>query len=302
MDLHKMATLVAVVDNGSMRKAARELGLTPSAVSQQIRQLERETGVTLLRRSTRKLTLTDAGEAFYQGSVAMLAAARSAHDRLAELHDSVSGELTISAPVGFAAAHLTGALVPLVAAHQDLTLRLIATDDQLDLQKERIDIAIAIGTKPPATSLIRRHLADWDNVLVAAPSYLKKRGTPKTAGDLAQHTFIALPPWHHPADVLTGPGRQRYRLDVKPRITSNNQVTIKQFTVAGCGLSFGVIPEMADELAARKLVRVLPDWSSPRLSVDALLLPRKTQPAKVRAALEALKSYLNTRSKRVSGS
>jgi LysR family transcriptional regulator, transcriptional activator for aaeXAB operon len=184
MDLHKMATLVAVVDNGSMRKAARELGLTPSAVSQQIRQLERETGVTLLRRSTRKLTLTDAGEAFYQGSVAMLAAARSAHDRLAELHDSVSGELTISAPVGFAAAHLTSALVPLIAAHQDLTLRLIATDDQLDLQKERIDIAIAIGTKPPATSLIRRHLADWDNVLVAAPSYLKKRGTPKPQATL----------------------------------------------------------------------------------------------------------------------
>src|SRR5262245_39918415 len=101
MDLQKMATLVTVIRNGSMRGAARELGLTPSAVSQQIRQLERETGVTLLRRSTRKLALTDAGEAFHEGCVAMLDAARLAHDRLAELHDTVSGDLTISAPVGF---------------------------------------------------------------------------------------------------------------------------------------------------------------------------------------------------------
>ena len=83
-----MALLVHVVETGSMRAAARKLGLTPSAVSQQIRQLERETGVTLLRRSTRRLALTDAGQAFYEGCVAMLAAARGAHERLTELHDS----------------------------------------------------------------------------------------------------------------------------------------------------------------------------------------------------------------------
>ena len=77
-----MAMLVEVVERGSMRRAARALGLTPSAVSQQIRQLERETGVTLLRRSTRRLALTDAGEAFYEGCAAMVAAARSAHERL----------------------------------------------------------------------------------------------------------------------------------------------------------------------------------------------------------------------------
>jgi DNA-binding transcriptional LysR family regulator len=160
MDLRRMAMLVAVVENGSMRRAARTLSLTPSAVSQHIRQLERETGVTLLRRSTRRLTLTDAGQAFYEGCAAMVAAARSAHERLTALQEGVIGELSVSAPVGFATSHLTRALIPLLEAHLLLSLRIVATDDLLDLMRERIDLAITIGTTPPAASLIRRHLAD----------------------------------------------------------------------------------------------------------------------------------------------
>jgi DNA-binding transcriptional LysR family regulator len=293
MDLKRMAVFVTVVESGSMRRAARDLGLTPSAVSQQIRQLERETGVTLLRRTTRRQSLTDAGEAFYDGCTDMVAAARSAHERLATLQDSVTGELAISAPVGFAASHLSGALAPLLQAHPSLSLRLVATDDQLDLLKERIDIAITIGTPPSASSLVRRHLADWENVLVGAPAYLAAHGSPTAAPDLASHVFLSLPSWHHPADVLIGPGGQRYRLSVKPRVTSNNQQTIRELTLAGCGLSFHVRPEIAGELADGRLVRVLRDWSLPRLSVDALMLPRSTQPAKVRAAIERLGTALN---------
>jgi DNA-binding transcriptional LysR family regulator len=292
MDLKRMAMLAAVVEQGSMRRAARALGLTPSAVSQQIRQLERETGVTLLRRSTRHLALTDAGEAFYQGCSEMVAAARSAHERLAALHDSVVGELSVSAPVGFAAAHLTNALLPVLRRHPALTLRIVATDDQLDVMKERIDVAIAIGTSPPASSLVRRHLADWQNVLVASPAYLDERGTPRRVTELATHVFVTLPPWHHPADVLTGPRGERYRLQVTPRVVSNNQQTIKQLALAGVGLSFHVAPEIAQELADGRLKRVLPHWSLPRLSVDALMPPRSTQPAKVRAAGDALQAYL----------
>jgi len=292
MDLRRMAIFATVVESGAMRRAARELGLTPSAVSQQIRQLERETGVTLLRRSTRRLTMTDAGESFYQGCAAMLAAARGAHEQLTSLQDSVTGELSISAPVGFATSHLAAALAPVLTAHPALSLRLVATDDQLDVTKERIDIAIAIGTEPPASSLVRRHLADWENALVGAPAYLEAHGTPRTADDLSHHLFLSLPPWHHPADVLTGPRGQRHRLQVKPRIVSNNQQTIRQLTLAGCGLSFHVVPEIVDELRDRRLVRVLPDWKLPALRVDALMPPRASQPAKVRAALDALAAHL----------
>jgi DNA-binding transcriptional LysR family regulator len=293
MDLRRMAVFATVVQSGSMRRAARELGLTPSAVSQQIRQLEKETGVTLLRRTTRKLAVTDAGQAFFNGCVAMLDAAHAAHDRLAELHDEVVGELAVSAPVGFAASHLANAVHPLLAAHPRLTLRLVVTDDHLDLAREHIDVAITIGTTPPASSLVRQHLATWENALVASPRYLKTHGTPRTAEDLADHVFVSLPAWHHGGDVLTGPGGARYRLAPKPRVISNNQLTIKQLTLAGCGLSFNVVPEVADDLERRTLVRVLPKWSAPTLSVDALMLPRQTQPAKVRAAIEFLRRYLS---------
>jgi DNA-binding transcriptional LysR family regulator len=294
MDLRRMAMLVTVVESGSMRRASRTLGLTPSAVSQQIRQLERETGVTLLRRSTRRLVLTDAGEAFYEGCAAMVAAARSAHERLTGLQEGVLGELSISAPVGFATTHLARALVPLLRAHAELSLRLVATDDLLDLMRERIDIAITIGTAPPATSLVRRHLAAWTNVIVAAPAYLNARGTPRTAEDLAGHDFVALPTWHHAADVLTGPDGRRHRITLKRRVTSNNQLTLVQLAVAGCGLCLTVEPEVADAFAAGRLERVLPDWSLPLLGIDALLPPRTKQPAKVRAALDALTSYLSS--------
>jgi DNA-binding transcriptional LysR family regulator len=287
-----MAVYATVVQHGSMRRAARELGLTTSAVSQQIRQLEADTGVTLLRRTTRKLALTDAGRAFFDGCVAMLDAADSAYSHLAELHDAVVGEITLSAPVGFAATHLTAAIQPLLSTYPQLTVRLIVSDDHLDLAREHIDVAITIGTSPPASSLMRKHLATWDNVLVAAPSYLKRHGTPRTAEDLPQHTFIALPPWHHGGDLLIGPGGVQYRLRPRPRVISNNQLTIKQLTVRGCGISFNVLPEVADEIKRRTLVRVLSDWSAPQLSVDALLLPRETQPAKVRATLDALERHL----------
>lgn len=292
MDLRRMAILVAVVDHGSMRRAARELRLTPSAVSQQIRQLESETGVTLLRRTTRHLALTEAGEAFYEGCAAMLAAARSAHERLAALHDTLVGELSISAPVGFATSHLAPAIAPLLEAHPNLTLRLIASDDQVDLIRDRIDLAILIGTSVRSESLVRRHLANWPLALVGTPAYLKARGMPKTPDDLAAHDFLTLPPWHHPADALTGPSGRRVRVRMKRRVTSNNQHTIRQLTLAGCGLSFHVIPEIERELARGRLVRVLPRWSLPVLSVDALMPPRVAQPAKVRAAIEALRRHL----------
>lgn len=288
-----MAILAAVVESGSMRRASRTLGMTPSAVSQHIGQLERETGVTLLRRSTRRLSLTDAGEAFYEGCASMMAAARLAHERLTALQDDVTGELSISAPAGFAASHLPNALAPLLKSHPNLSLRIVATDDLLDLVRERIDLAVTIGTAPPASSLVRRHLAVWANVIVAAPAYLAARGTPRTAKDLATHDFVSLAAWHHGSDVLTAPGGQRHRVSARRRVVSNNQQALKQLALAGCGLCFNAEPEVAPELADGRFVRVLQGWTLPRLSVDALLPPRTKQPAKVRAALDALGSYLS---------
>lgn len=103
--------------------------------------------------------------------------------------------------------------------------------------------------------------------------------------------MLVLPQWHHPPDVLTGPGGERHRIGVKGRVTSNNQLSLKQLALAGFGLSLQVVPEIEEELAAGRLVRVLPDWSLPALSVDVLMAQRSKQPAKVRYAVEVLRTY-----------
>jgi DNA-binding transcriptional LysR family regulator len=115
-------------------------------------------------------------------------------------------------------------------------------------------------------------LADWPLVLCASPAYLARR---------------------HTSEELIGPAGQRHRLSLKPRVTSNNQFSIRQLTRLGLGLSFHVEPEVAAELASGELVRVLPDWSGPTLSVDVLMPARTRQPAKIRMAVEALRGYLD---------
>ncbi len=222
-----MAVFATVVESGSMRRAARELGLTPSAVSQQIRQLEKETGVTLLRRTTRRLALTDAGQAFHEGCAAMLEAARSAHGRLAELHDEVVGELAVSAPVGFAATHLSRAMQPLLAAHPHLTLRLAVTDDYLDLARERIDVAVTIGTRPGGLvtcSAAPGHMGQRCSSPRPCTSTPRHAGGPQRPRESCRHCTAAMAPRRRRTH---GPGRRAFPADIHSPIVTNNQLTIR---------------------------------------------------------------------------
>jgi DNA-binding transcriptional LysR family regulator len=287
----RMAILAAVGEHRSIRRAARELGLTPSAVSQQIRRLEGELGVSLLRRTTRSLSLTEAGEAFHAGCAAMVAGARQAVEGLEGLQERPIGELRVSAPAGFVD-HLAAALAPFLAEHPSLALHLIVTDEAVGVVRERIDLAITLSRPLRDSGLVRRHLADWSLVLCASPDYLARRGTPRSPDDLAGHDLLSLPSGHHPTDVLTGPSGQEYRVRLKPRIISTNHHAIRQLTLMGAGLSFNVEPEVAEHLERGRLVCLLPDWKTQVLSVDALMPARTAQPAKVRLAIRALETYL----------
>ena len=145
-DLKRMAVFAAVVQHGSMSGAARALGMSTSAVSQQVRKLESDGGVTLLHRSTRKLALTDAGQRYHAGCAAMCAAAEQARAELAASRDAPSGELRLSATVGFAR-HVAPALGALLAEHPALRLRLLVDDAPIDLINTRIDLAVRFGKK-----------------------------------------------------------------------------------------------------------------------------------------------------------
>ena len=286
-----MAIFAAVVRHGSMSAAARSLHISTSAVSQQMRLLEHTGGVTLLHRSTRKLTLTDAGARFAEHCQAMVAAAGQARQQLTLAHDAPSGELRMSAPVGFAR-HVAPALAPLLAAYPALSLKLLVDDAMIDLIDARVDLALRAGRLADSSWTARR-LCAFSWVLCAAPAYLAQRGTPRSADDLVAHQWMAAPRDGVALHLsLTSPIGAIQVLRIEPRITSNNQLTLGQLCAAGLGVGLMVRADIDDELRAGRLVALLPGWSMPPIDVWAVTPQRNRQPANVRHATAALHAYL----------
>lgn len=291
--LKRMAIFADVVACGSMTAAARQLGMSASAVSQQLRQLERELGVALMHRTTRKLTLTEAGERYAAGCAAMVAAAREAGEALARLRDAPEGELRLTAPVGFAR-HLGPALGPLLVAHPRLMLRLFIDDAPIDLIEQRIDLALRVGGQLADSSFVARKLGDLPFVLVAAPAYLARRGWPASPADLVQHDWLVLQTRARPVavfELLPEGGGAPHVLRIEGRVTSTNQNSLQQLCVAGLGVALMGAPDIEAELHNGSLVPVLPGWRPAEMGIYAITPRRDEQPAKVRHAIEVLRAY-----------
>lgn len=291
-DLKRMAVFASVVQHGSMSSAARSMAMSTSAVSQQVRQLEQASGVTLLHRSTRKLTPTDAGARFAEHCIAMVSAAQQARQQLVLAHDAPSGELRISAPVGFAR-HVAPALAPLLAAYPELKLRLLVDDAMIDLIDARIDLALRAGRLADSSWAAKR-LCSFEWVLCASPDYLRRHGTPVAPADLLAHQWMVGSREGSALHLqLEGPSGEHENLRLEARIATNNQLTLEQMCAAGLGLAVVTHPDVHGALRAGQLVRVLPNWRMPEIPVWAVTPQRENQPAKVRHAIAALQSYFN---------
>ena len=320
-DLKPLAVFAEVVDAGSMSGAARRLGMSPSAVSQTIRALETQGGVTLLHRSTRKLALTEAGERYYPHCQRMLEAARAAAQSLQQARDAPTGELRVSAPVGFAA-HIAPALAPLLAEAPQLRLRLLVDDAMIDLIDARIDVAIRIG-KLADSSWVARRLCDFETILCASPEYLDRAGMPVTPQQLPAHQWLAFgrevtvgapkeglssttnesarnlskgaastsQPVTMTLDAHAATG-ERQRVQVQARIASNNQISPQQMCEHGLGIAHLAHADASPALARGDLVRVLPQWRFGSMPVWAVT-PRRDEgeAAKVRAAVDYFRRW-----------
>ncbi|MCI5069496.1 LysR family transcriptional regulator [Acidovorax sp.] len=290
-DLKRMAVLAAVVQHGSMSGAARALGMSTSAVSQQVRQLERDGGVTLLHRSTRKLALTEAGQRFHARCAAMCAAAEQARAELAASREAPSGELRLSATVGFAR-HIAPALGDLLAAHPALRLRLLVDDAPIDLINARIDLAVRYGRLQDSTWAARR-LCGMQWYLAASPQWLAQHGAPRDPDALLTHSWLGFAREGGGLLVdLRSPAGEPRALRVEPRIASNNQLSIQQMCEAGLGVALVGSMDAHEALQTGRLVRLLPDWSFGTLDIWAVTPQRDAQPAKVRQSIAALQAYL----------
>lgn len=276
-----------VVEAGSIKAAADQLGTDPSSVSRKVAALEKRLGVKLLQRSTRRSSPTEAGSLYFQGM-------RRLVDEQAALEASVGGEidqprgvLRVAAPVDFGTRFVAPVLRTLQRDNPDLQVELRLGSRFEDLAEQGIDVAIRIG-RLPDSSLICRRLGEVPRVLVASRGYLAERGAPTRPRDLANHEFVFYSPSQarSPVELMGPEGAERVM--VSGHITVNSVTAICELVEAGQGIHHG--PEWAfrEGLEADRLVRVLPDYALEAFPVHALYVSTTFVPAKIRRFIDRM--------------
>ena len=271
-DLSAMAVFARVVEMESFSGAARALGLSKSAVSKRVGRLEDRMGLRLLNRTTRRLSLTEAGAAFYQGCRRVVAEAEAAERAVTRLASAPRGRLKVNAPMSFGVRHLAPALPDFMARYPELNVDLTLNDRVVDLVEEGFDLAIRIAPLAES-SLIARRLAPNRLVLCAAPSYLAAHGAPRAVEDLKDHACL-LYSYQTAGDAwrLCGPGGER-RLAVTGRLRINNGDALLAAALGGLGVALLPCFICGQDLRAGRLIQVLPAWSGPADTAIAAVYP-----------------------------
>lgn len=276
---------VTVVECGSFAAAARRLDVSKSAVSKRITQLEADLGARLLHRTTRKLSLTEAGENYLVHAQEALSAARNAEDAVAQLQQAPQGLLRVNAPMSFGRLHIAPLVPDFLQRYPGISLEVVLDDRVADLVEGGFDIAIRAGTLLDS-SLVARRLAPCRNVLCAAPSYLALHDMPVEPADLLKHNCLHYAYFSGGSEwTFTGPAGP-VSVGAGGNFQVNNSEALREAIVGGVGI--GRLPTFvaAADLAAGRLVKVLEDFQMPSQTVYAVFPERRHLPAKVRAFID----------------
>lgn len=276
----------AIADLGGITAAARKLGLTKSLVSRELAALEDQLGTRLVQRTTRRVSLTDTGELLATYARRVVEEMDNAEAAIEATRDHPRGDLKVSAPFSILRFVLVPRLAAFRAQYPDVRLSLDASLRVIDLIEEGIDIAIRIGELPPS-SLVARRLATTPFILVAAPAYLERRGTPQAPRDLRAHEIINLKRdtgtevW-----TLATRDNQRTTVTVTPSIAVHDPGLI--LDLARQGLGIAPLPELyaAQALASGEIVRLLPSYTRGAAPIHAVYPSRRILAPKVRAFVE----------------
>ena len=285
-------TFVAVVENGSFARAAERLDRSVSAVSRDVAELEAHLDTRLLNRTTRRLSLTEAGRAFHERAVQLLADLEEAEESASQGGATPRGTLRLTAPIGYG----TRVLAPLIAAfgarHPQVRIDVDLSDRMVDLVDEGFDLAVRIGAIR-SQLLVARRIGTATLVCCASPGYLKRNGTPKVPEDLARHACITYA-YSSPPDQWPFIGVDGEPLNVRvggPFHTNNGRLMLG-LAAEGAGIACEPDFAAAPEIAAGRLVRVLADWALPTLPIHAAYPSRRHLSAKVRAFVDFLAERL----------
>lgn len=287
MDLNDILVFTKVVETRSFTGAAEQLGLPKSTVSRRLAQLEERLGVRLVQRTTRKLALTDIGQAYYERCSRIVADVAAAEQLVTDMQSTPRGRVRITAPVDISTRHLGRICAAFAAANPEVTVELEASDRIVDLIEESFDVALRFGALPEST-LIARRLCRIDSVLVATPAYLARRGTPAAVEDLDDHERVLFTPSPRVQSWTLTQGEATYDFGRPARLASNNIGAVHEAVLAGAGLSVLTEFMVADDIAAGRLVQVLPAWRSRSVDAHAVYPARQNLPPRLSLFLDHL--------------
>jgi len=283
-----LKTFVRVVEAGTLTAAAERLGVAKSAVSRRLAELEERLGAQLLRRTTRRLNLTDSGWAFYERAVRILADLDEAEAAVSQAHGTLRGRLRVAAPLSFGLRHLGPAITDFMHLHPEVVFDLDFNDREVDLVQEGFDLAIRIAELQDST-LIARRLANVRLVLCASPAYLEEHGVPAVPDDLVRHRCLI---YTYASDPSTwrylGADGAEGMVKVSAYISANNGDFLCRAAVAGEGMVLTPTFLAYREIEDGRLVRVLPQFEWPSVAAYAVYPQTRHLSLRVRAFVDYL--------------
>ncbi|MCO4240210.1 LysR family transcriptional regulator [Acidovorax facilis] len=297
-DLNDMLYFAEVVERGGFAAAGRALGIPKSRLSRRVSDLEAQLGVRLLQRTTRKLSLTEVGEAYLRHCQAMRESAQAAADTVAQVQTTPRGTIRVSCPVTLAQTVVAELMPRFLAQYPEVRIDMLVSNRAVNLVEEGIDVALRVRPSvDDSGSMVVKRLDHTTQILVASPELLIRQGTPKTLDDLAKLDSIAMSaPEGRSIWNLIGPGGVHQMVQHTPRYVADDLLTLKYAAVAGTGVCWMPDYMCQEEMRERKLVRVLPDWAPAPTIVHAVFPSRRGLSPAVRRFLDYLGEAMPGRS------
>lgn len=283
-----------IVERGSFARAAQDLGVSPALLSREVKLLEDSLGTSLLTRTTRSMSLTDAGRLYYDQATGILDAVTGLETRIRDGAGAVRGHLKVNASSSFGQTVIAPILPAFLQAYPDLRLTLSLDDRVVDMVEGGFDLSIRIRPAMPDSALVARRIGTMRQRIFAAPAYLDRAGAPQRPEDLRDHAVIGfLLADHLTTWQLHGPSGST-TIDLDPPVRVGNSLVLRDLLIAGQGI--GTLPDfVSDEAEARgALVRILPGWELPAPDIFAVTASRLGMDAKVTAFLDHLRAALRS--------
>ena len=293
-DLNDMLYFAEVVERGGFAAAGRALDIPKSRLSRRIAELEARLGVRLLQRTTRKLSLTEVGAAYLRHCQAMRDAAQAAADTVAQVQTAPRGTLRVSCPVTLSQTIVAGLMPQYLARFPQVRVEMMVINRPVNVVEEGVDVALRVRpTLEDSGSMVVKKLDMAQQILLASPAYLARRGAPQQPQDLLSHEVMAMSA-HHGVAQWRLRHRQGAEEEVQPpaRYVADDMLTLKMAALQGAGIASLPDYMCQDELAAGTLVQVLPAWSFPPAIVHAVFASRRGLTPAVRSFLDFLGDML----------